>query len=421
MARNVDRPIERIAVVGLGKLGLPIAACYALAGLTVVGIDRDASLIRALSEGRGAFTEPGLMPALAAARPRMSFTTDMDGVRETDATLVVVPTPSDPETGRFSLAAVENVARAMAAVLEGVTGHVLIVASTVMPGGVSKELSGIVRPRGILLAYMPEFVALGRVIADVRHPDFVLIGADDRATGDRIATLQRRVVGAEPPVEIMSIAEAEVTKVALNGFLCMKIAFGNFLAQYAAAADSSLDASRIAHAIGHDRRIGVHALSPGMPFGGPCLPRDTRAFAAMSAEVGLSADHLEAAGRLNKGHARWIASEVAATGRSPVGILGLAYKPGTDVVEESPSWTLIEALLEAGRSIVAFDSTAGARDATRQRFGDAVLVLDDLDDCLARSESIVLAHPDAAFAAAATHVGADVVVHDICGTTRRRG
>lgn len=421
MAGQAGGPIERLSVVGLGKLGLPIAVCYASAGLAVVGIDRDASLIAALCQGRARFTEPGLAAALDAARPRMTFTTSIDAVRETDATLVVVPTPSEPETGRFSLAAVEDVVRAMRAALSGRAGHLVMIASTVMPGGVSRALADLVRDRGIGLAYTPEFVALGRVIADVRRPDLMLIGADDPAVAARVAALQRRVVEGTPPIEIMSVAEAEVAKVALNGFLCMKIAFGNFLAQYAAAADPSLDASRIARAIGRDRRIGVDALSPGMPFGGPCLPRDTRAFAAMAAEAGLSADHLEAAGRLNQGHAAWIAAEVAGTGRSPVGILGLAYKSGTDVVDQSPSWTLIEALLARGRTVLAFDATAGAREATRQRFGASVLVLDALDDCVARSASLVLAHPDPAFAAAAARVASGVAVHDICRATTPGG
>lgn len=421
------RPVASVSFIGLGKLGLPIATCIALAGIPVLAIDRDAGLVGSLEAGAFASSEAGLAEGLASARPFMSFATAIDRVVETDATFLIVPTPSDPETDRFSLAIVEGVVRGICRALvadASRTEHLLVVASTAMPGGVSREIAGLVaaetalRPDlRIALAYAPEFVALGSVMRDFRRPDFVLIGAGERDTFERVTAIYRRIVGPDTPIETMSIAEAEIAKVALNGYICAKISFGNFLAQYASAfgrtSGVAIDAHRIAKAIGHDRRIGGLALAPGMPFGGPCFPRDTRAFQAMAAEAGLVAGHIAAADRINRDHAAWIAGAVAATGASPIGVLGLAFKRGTDVTEESPSWALIDALLAEGRTIVGFDPVAAARDATRRRYGERLRVVDTLEACVAEAASLVIAHPDPAFAVAAASAPAGVPVHDV--------
>ena len=396
----MGQEIGSVAVVGLGKLGLPLAAAFAGAGLRVVGVDRDPALVAALNAGEIPSSEPGIRERLASAAHGLETSSDPAAGADCDATVFMLPTPPDPRTGRYDAGVLCKAAegRARAVARHGTGGdHLFIVGCTVMPGAIDGDvraalLAGLGDPPPELnLAYSPEFVALGTVLRDYETPDMILIGAPSQDIGWRTAALYRRIARNDPPVEIVSILEAEIAKMALNGYLCQKISFGNFLSQYCAARGAG-NPHAIARAIGRDRRIGQAYLAPGMPYGGPCLSRDVAAFRAMSTEVGLDAPHLEATERLNDRQADLVARRALMMGDGVIAIFGVSFKPGSPVCDESPSIALAERLLASGRKVLLWDPDPETRKRMPPDRVQGAEWRDAPEDC-ANADCAVIAHP----------------------------
>lgn len=393
--------ITSLAVIGLGKLGLPLAVAFAGAGLRVVGIDRDPALVAALNAGDIPSSEPGLRERLGSAAHGLEASCDPAAGNDCDATIFMLPTPSDPRTGRYDAgilcAAAE--ARACAVAQRGAGDHLFIVGCTVMPGTIDGDVRaallaglGDQQPPELNISYSPELVALGSVLRDYETPDMILIGAPNQEIGQRTETLYRRIARNDPPVEIVSILEAEIAKTALNGYLCQKISFGNYLYQYCAKR-SGANAHAIARVIGRDHRIGQSYLAPGMPYGGPCFSRDVAAFRAMSAEVGLDAPHLEATERLNERQADLVAHQALMAGEGGIAIFGVSFKAGSPVCDESPSITLAETLLASGRRVYLWDADPETRMRVPPGRVSGAEWRNTPEDC-ADAACAVIAHPD---------------------------
>jgi nucleotide sugar dehydrogenase len=228
--------IERLSFFGLGKLGLPLAALFARSGLPTIAIDIDAALVEKLRAGATHFVERGLDELLAEAAPAITYTTDVRAAANTDASVILVGTPSDASHPEFSSTYVENACKALCAALRARPAwryHLVIVSSTIMPGTMSNRIVPILEAelgrragRDFGIAYVPHFAALGAVVRDFQHPSFLLVGSDGGTGGPEAATLFRRTLVAETPVRIVSTRDAELAKIALNVFLCMKISFG---------------------------------------------------------------------------------------------------------------------------------------------------------------------------------------------------
>lgn len=358
-----------ISFIGLGKLGLCSAACFAAKGHRVVGVDSNPDHVAALAAGRCPIEEPGLPELLAAARPNMTFTTDAArAVRESSATLIIVPTPSGPD-GAFSNAAVEAVLAAIAPALAAKeTFHIVDVVSTVMPTTSEtvfrprlEALTGKRCGRDFGLVYNPEFIALGSVIRNFLNPDLVLIGASDERSGTTIRELYASMVDSDPAYGVMSLTNAEVTKLSLNCFVTMKISFANELTALCEATEGA-DVDVVTAALGADSRIGPKYLKGGLGFGGPCFPRDNIAMQRHAATRGLTLRLSPAVTGVNAGVVErlfaMIAARVPAPG--PVALLGLSYKPGTHIVEESQSLQLARRLVGAGYAVRLHDPRAVA-------------------------------------------------------------
>ena len=329
-----------------------------------------------MNEGLAPVEEPGLQELVSSSRDRLSATTDLEAAADGELTILLVPTPSD-ERGAFSnaflLDAIERVG-------QGLSGrdayHVVVVASTVMPGSCDAELRpALERASGrrvgdsLGLCYSPEFIALGNVIRDMLEPDMVLIGESDRRAGDTLERLYAGVCENDPPFRRMSLVNAELTKIAVNTYVTMKISYANTLADMCERLPGA-DVDVVTDALGLDTRIGGKYLRGAIAFGGPCFPRDNKAFAALARELGTEAPLAEATDSVNEAQtsasARIVRSHLE-DGDS-VGILGLAYKPDTGVVEESPGVALAAALAEAGvREINVFDPVATARPSAVSR------------------------------------------------------
>ncbi len=394
-------PDERIAVVGLGKLGSPIAACLAAAGYTVLGADTDPAKVEAINSGRAPVRETDLDAMIARSEGRLSATTEIDrAVEQADATLIMVPTPSDPD-GRFSLRFVLAAVRAAGRALRGKRGyHIVSVCSTVMPGATGGEIrealelaSGRRVGETLGLCYSPEFIALGSVIRDYLHPDMVLIGESDRRAGDALERIYRTVCRNEPVVQRMSFINAELTKIAVNSYITTKITFANMIAgicQHLPGADVDV----VTGALGCDSRIGRKYLKGAVGYGGPCFPRDNVALARAADLAAAGADLARTVDQVNRQEVRRLADLVRThltDSQHTVGVLGLSYKPHTDVIEQSQGLLLTQLLASEGVPVIAHDPAAV--ENARGVLGDDVRFAATLEACVEAADVLVIATP----------------------------
>ncbi|MTV49694.1 nucleotide sugar dehydrogenase [Heliobacillus mobilis] len=356
-----------ISVIGLGKLGLCTAACFASKGHQVYGYDMNQFIREYLLERKCPINETGLSDLLNKCWDNLHIATDVEeAIMNSDVTLIIVPTPSDP-SGRFVNDYVIRVLESIGPVLaKKQSYHVVDVVSTVMPGSSENQfkvllerLSGRTCGKDFGLVYNPEFIALGSVIHDFLHPDLVLIGASDDLAGNKVKDLYLSMVNSQPKVAVMSLLNAEITKLSLNCYVTMKISFANELASICEQIPGA-DVDAITSAIGSDSRVGSKYLKAGLGFGGPCFPRDNIAFQAFAREAGAQARIGAQVVAINDDVVNRLFAQVQrhvkAGGR--VALLGLAYKPGTHIVEESDALALTEKLVEAGYDVSLHDPVA---------------------------------------------------------------
>ena len=302
------------------------------------------------------FTSPDWPNFSTSFTGRISASMDIEAsVLASDVTFVVVATPSEADGGfslRYALPSCEAIGRALA---RKDAFHVVVLTSTVMPGStggaiksalerVSEKRCGV----DFGLCYSPEFIALGTVIRDFFNPDFLLIGESDRLSGDILSDIYKRNCKNKPAVARMNWINAEITKLAVNTYITTKISYANMLARLCEKLPEA-DANVVTDALGLDTRIGPKYLKGAVSYGGPCFPRDNRALAALAARVGASSGLAEATDIFNRAQIKSLAELVKShfSGRGAIGILGLTYKPDTDVVIESFGLLLAQELSQS--------------------------------------------------------------------------
>ena len=400
---NLSRDIQTVSVIGLGKLGAPIAACFAHKGYRIIGVDANPQTVRLINEGQSPVFEPRLQELIQASRNKFIATQDYDeAVLASDITFIVLPTPSD-EQGGFSLCHVLPACERLGKVLRNKDYHLVVLTSTVLPGATENEVRPILEAHsrkrcgsGFGLCYSPEFVALGSVIRDLLNPDFILIGESDPQAGERLASFYQTVYENQPPVARMSWVNAEITKLAVNTFVTTKITFANMLARICERLPGA-DADVVTTALGLDTRIGGRYLKGAIGYGGPCFPRDNLAFSFLAQRLGAPAVLAEATDRANREEvcrlATLVKSKRAETGT--IGILGLAYKPDTDVVEESQGLLLAQALVAEGIPVIAYDPAA--MEKASRILGDSVRFARSPEACVREADVLVITTPWEAF------------------------
>jgi UDPglucose 6-dehydrogenase len=394
----------QIAVVGLGKLGAPLAAVLASKGNDVRGIDVNPEAVRLLNEGIAPVEEPGLQDLVSASHDRLSATTELGAAADADVTILLVPTPSD-DRGAFSN---EHVLAALDEVGRGLRGrddyHVVVVASTVMPGSCDTEIrpalesaSGRRVGETLGLCYSPEFIALGSVIRDMLEPDMVLIGESDARAGEVLERLYASVCENDPPFRRMSLVNAELTKIAVNTYVTMKISYANALADMCERLPGA-DVAAVTDALGLDTRIGPKYLRGAISYGGPCFPRDNKAFSVFARDLGAEPLLAEATDAVNVAQTDRLARVVQSRLKSgnAVGILGLAYKPDTGVIEESPGVALARLLGNAGYEVRVYDPVA--TEAALDALGGLAQASSSAAELLEQSDVTVIATPWPEFA-----------------------
>ena len=275
----------------------------------------------------------------------------------------------------------------------------VVLTSTVLPGASTgvvipllEKSSGKRAGKDFGFCYNPEFIALGSVIHDLLHPDFILIGENDERAGRVLEEWYRGYLDNKPAYSHMSPPNAELTKIAVNTFVTTKIAFANALATMCSALPGA-DVDVVCAALGLDSRIGRRYLKGALSYGGPCFPRDNRAFAHVAAQLGVTATLAEATDLSNRAlvtnHVAWVRAHLRP--RAAVAVLGTAYKPDTPVVEESAALALAKQLVDAGHPVLVYDPLA--LDGARAVLGEAVRYAGSVAECLASADAVVVANP----------------------------
>jgi UDPglucose 6-dehydrogenase len=381
----------KISVIGCGYLGAVHAASMAELGHEVVGIDVDAAKIEMLSAGRAPFYEPGLPEILTSAREsgRLTFSTDMADAAGAAVHFIAVGTPQ--KKGEYA-ADLTYVNVAVDALIPFLAEGDLVVGKSTVPVGTAADLAARVETVGASLAWNPEFLREGFAVQDTISPDRLVYGVAAGEPGERAKTLldeiYAKALSEDTPLVVTDYATAELVKVAANAFLATKISFINAMAEIAEV--SGADVTQLADAIGHDARIGRRFLNAGVGFGGGCLPKDIRAFSARAEELGRgeSVAFLKEVDAINLRRRQRVVDLVIETlGGQPfqkkVAVLGLAFKPDSDDVRDSPALDVAVQLHGRGADVLAYDPEAMANSARlhpQLNFADSVdAALQDAD------------------------------------------
>lgn len=391
---------DKIGVVGLGKLGLPLACVLAMKGHPVVGVDVAEESVEALRGGEYRGHEPRVAELLTAHHGEITLTTDLRALQETWAAFVVVPTPSN-SVGRFSLKHVLPAVRGIAHAAAGRRGpYIIVLVSTVMPGACQREVQPAIstaagkQAANISLVYAPEFIALGDVVRGMLRPDLILLGCDNPLVAERIEKLWLSIVETKPRLVSTSFTGAELAKLGLNALLAFKVTSANLLAQLCQRfPDVNVDS--VTAAIGADSRIGDRYLRGGLGYGGPCLPRDVRALSVLCREQGVDADIPDAITRFNDGLPSHVVDLVfrssPANGR--VGVLGLAYRPGTPITDGSHGVAIARLLAAFGTNVFVHDALVRPDDVP-ELAGPTVQWCADAPQLVASVDTVVIATAD---------------------------
>lgn len=389
--------LKDVSVIGLGKLGLCLAACLADKGYRVTGVDVDKTKIEEINRGENPIEETGLTELIKKCKVNLKAINDYsEALRNSQVTFVVVATPSEAD-GSFSNEQLEEALKEIARVIkEKDEYHLVVITSTVMPGTtehvakfILENVSGKKCGIDFGLAYNPEFIALGSIIHDFLNPDFILIGETNKRDGEILEEMYKKVCENNPPIARMSPINAEIAKISLNCYITMKITFANSLASLCERVGGA-DADVITNAIGMDSRIGRKYLKGGLGYGGPCFPRDNLAFGAFAKKVGVKPKLAEMVDEVNRDQVKRIVG-IAQSQLSPKGkvsILGLSYKHLSPVIEDSQAIDITESLLRDGYRVAVYDPMALGN--AQGVFGDKVDYADSVEDCLKESELCII-------------------------------
>ncbi len=353
----------KIAVIGCGYLGAVHAAAMASLGYETIGVDVDEAKVERLRRGEPPFFEPGLPELLRAGvdAGTLRFTTDVAEAAGSDVVFVAVGTPQRAGSDAADLTYVDA---AVESLLPHLAAGTLVAGKSTVPVGTAQRLADQIAPTGATLAWNPEFLREGFAVEDTLAPDRLVYGVadgDDAAVA-ALDAVYARILERGTDRLVVNYATAELVKVSANAFLATKISFINAMAELSESVGA--DVTQLADAIGLDARIGRRFLNAGLGFGGGCLPKDIRAFQARADELG----HGEALGflrevdRINlRRRDRMVAlieRELERVGGDRVAMLGLAFKPNSDDVRDSPALDVSRRLQEGGRVVRAYDPEA---------------------------------------------------------------
>jgi GDP-mannose 6-dehydrogenase len=398
----------RVSIFGLGYVGCVTAACLAKAGHQVIGVDINPDKAVMVNGGTSPLVEPGLgeLLAEAAAAGRLRATTSTDeGVTQSDLALICVGTPSR-DNGQLDVDAIRRVAEGIGHQLrQHPKPYTVVLRSTVLPGTTESVLLAALRGSSTLdrpdltVVVNPEFMREGSSLRDFAQPPLTLVGSDSPHAGALLRELYAQV---DAPFVQTSIRAAEMAKYVSNAFHALKITFANEIGDLCEA--FGVDIGDIMRVFLMDRKLNISEayLRPGFAFGGSCLPKDLRALTHAARAADLTLPLLSQILPSNDRQIQQGVSRVLATRRRRIGVLGLAFKPGTDDLRESPMVLLVETLIGKGCDVRILDrsvSIARLGGANRRYIEEEIphiasLMCETTDVLLAHAEVLVVAHTD---------------------------
>lgn len=388
----------KISVIGCGYLGAVHAASMAELGHQVLGIDVDEAKVASLQRGVAPFHEPGFDDLLVKNAQRLYFTTDMAAAADAKVHFIAVGTPQSAD-GSADMTYVN-------AAIEGLIPYLspgdLVVGKSTVPVGTAQRLSESVVSSGAILMWNPEFLREGFAVEDTLSPDRLVYGLPEGESGDAalaiLDSVYELILAKQTPRLVMNFATAELVKVAANSFLATKISFINAMAEIAEVTGANV--TELADAIGHDSRIGRRFLNAGIGFGGGCLPKDIRGFVARAEELGVgqSLDFLRSVDAINlRRRARVVdvvIEELGALAGKKIAVWGLAFKPDSDDIRDSPALDIVENLARAGARVIAADPQASGPARKRIEhagLASSVTLTDDHHESARGVDAIVVA------------------------------
>jgi GDP-mannose 6-dehydrogenase len=418
----------KISVFGLGYVGCVSAACLCESGHEVWGIDVDSTKVNFLLEGMSPIVEKELPELIAKHRAagRLKATTSIEeAVHNTDISLICVGTPSLP-SGALNTEYARRVCEQIGEAIKKLDRpHTVVVRSTLLPGTTRKELlprlekfSGKGEGNGFYIAYNPEFLREGTAVRDFFDPPKTVIGAEREVAAKQVAALYEGLPGA---FHYTKIEEAELVKYADNNFHAVKVVFGNEIG--AIAKSVGVDSHRVMEIFCTDTKLNLspYYLKPGFAFGGSCLPKDVRALSACARQNNLETPLLYSLMNSNVENVKRAFKAVQAFGKKKIGVLGLAFKAGTDDMRESPVVELVETLLGKGFDLKIYDrnvSLARLMGSNKAFIESAIPHLAELlcehpDDIAAHAEVVIVTYNDAEFNTVLGKLSKQQIVYDL--------
>jgi len=385
----------KIAVIGTGYVGLVSGACFSEFGFDVTCVDKDAAKIETINGGLMPIYEPGLAELVArnVDAGRLHFKTDLgQAVTHADAVFIAVGTPTRRGDGHADLSFVYAAAEELAGHLSGYT---VIVTKSTVPVGTGRNVANVVAKANpdadFDMISNPEFLREGAAISDFMRPDRVIVGAETDAARDVMRALYRPLFLIETPILFTNLETSELIKYASNAFLAVKVSYINQMADLCEVVGA--DVHDVAKGMGLDKRIGDKFLHPGPGYGGSCFPKDTLALVKTAEMHGSDVSIVDAVIKFNQDRkSRMSARVTEALGESVEGasiaILGLAFKPETDDMRDSPSLDIISSLSMAGAKLRVYDPKA--MEEAKPLLPREVVFCESATDCLRGTRAAVL-------------------------------
>lgn len=358
----------KIGLLGTGRLGICFALLLEQAGYKVVASDLREGYIKNLQQGVINTNEPNVQDLLSKAENITFKVGNAEVIEECDIIYTLVATPSLPD-GSYDVSSVRQVIKDVKA-CPNIAGKSLVVGCTTNPGD-CEDFQNHLKPYGVDVYYNPEFIAQGSIIKDLRNADMVLIGGEGKHLND-LHDIYHRIQDIEPKVYTMSTTAAELVKLAVNCFLTTKISYANMVGEVMALSGREDEIETVLSAIGSDSRVGKKFLNFGYGYGGPCLPRDNRSFAAYAKKLGLEYNLGTTTDKFNEQHLDFLVDWLVQKNSNelPFAFPSVAYKNGTDILTESQQYRLCCILLDLQYKVYVVDDIVKDQCDSRITWGE---------------------------------------------------
>lgn len=386
----------QLCIIGTGYVGLITGACLSEMGNYVICVDNDEEKLKKLKNGITPLYEPGLEELILAnvSEGRLEFTNDLNyAVKKSIACFIAVGTPSGDD-GSCDLSFVLSVANDIGKAMSEENNYKVIVDKSTVPVGTHKLVEEEIKKnyKGEFdVVSNPEFLKQGAAVDDFLKPDRVVIGSESEKAIDIMREIYNPFTRTGNPIIIMDIKSAEMTKYAANAFLATKISFANEMANISEKVGANADLVRIG--MSSDKRIGNQFLFHGLGYGGSCFPKDVQALIKTASDFGIDSDLLKATHKVNVNQRKNFVNKILKHYNNDIknkifAVWGLAFKPKTNDMRESPAITIINMLLDKGAKIKAYDPKA--METAKIIFGDKIVYSSNSYDALDNADALIL-------------------------------